>query len=945
MKNYKKITAYLLAAAMTVTMPSSLWAAEADTSVFSDGQEIRQEQTDGSEQTDNTEQTDGSEQIDHADFTDNAETFYAGKEDTDGGNDDTEKETSDDPSDNLSEPETQAEVFTILTDSLEDGHVDKPYSAQLKSDSEAPVKWKLFGENYLPEGFTLSEDGVLSGTPGKMGYYYFGVQADNGEMTVYGEVSFQIRSREREQVPCRLEVLDEYDQARLNSDVDLGIVSEDRQGESRDVYLINTGTETLHPIQGVKEGTYFRYKITKQEVVAGYYLDVEVKPKKKLPGGVYEETITVNTKEGASCDINLKLIIGSASDKDYDLKFNFASNTIIFSKEDDYDEWPKGVFFTITGQKDTTVTVDASEMQHFELLDEDELNAVDPEKFSMKNLKPGERHDISIRPKEQYGVYDEILYLCLDDGSRYPVHIKQDCEKSENVEYLQVTAEKSKFPTKIWKYAAPPEALSMEVKNISQEDLTLYINKSGSKFRVSMPPVKVLKAGESISLKVQPETGLDVGSWGTRVNIMAQNSVGEIFSEYVYYEFEVSGFFFSGIVPGQLQTIKNVNGVPKTPEDLRLPEGIRLYGAEKETTFWVRVNWDLEHCTYQEDSKKAQKFEVAGELVFNDPEMNGDHLDTTVKIPVEVAAYKKLNAPLLEKTKVSENNVYATVIGLSAQAQGYQCVLVTDKKNLAKGKFVAEAKKEGMKEGNYLTLEYVQKGNYYLYCRGYKKNTGGSLEYGDWSAVQKVKVTEKTPKTPKIKKVEVKGCEVKITLDNPEKVGQYRATAARKKGKDGQPEKVEHIQRGYAGDSKVLFFTIPWKGTYYVCVNSTYGPFNDYSDYEGPRSRCSNLVKVTIKEGKTYQAPEIKKVSVSGRNVTVQFKNPKGITNSRWILADRVKFGRVRGLKYAKNTKDPGTVTLENIAPGTYYLVGKGYKKYYNNVYTLDSEIKKIVVK
>ena len=38
MKSYKTITACLLCAAMTATMPSYAWASEADNTVFSDGQ-------------------------------------------------------------------------------------------------------------------------------------------------------------------------------------------------------------------------------------------------------------------------------------------------------------------------------------------------------------------------------------------------------------------------------------------------------------------------------------------------------------------------------------------------------------------------------------------------------------------------------------------------------------------------------------------------------------------------------------------------------------------------------------------------------------------------------------------------------------------------------------------------------------------------------------------
>ena len=216
MKSYKTITACLLCAAMTATMPSYAWASEADNTVFSDGQT---ELTDGNStmDTEDVEIADDavSDNENTGNLTDSSEVFNADAE-----ND----ETKDNPS----------EVFSILPDKLEYGHVDKFYLVQLKSDSEMPVKWKLCGENKLPDGFTFSEDGVLSGMPKRMGYYSFGVQADNGELIVYKKISFQIRSREREEVPYRLELLDNYDQAKLDSNsFDKGVKKPER-GYDRD---------------------------------------------------------------------------------------------------------------------------------------------------------------------------------------------------------------------------------------------------------------------------------------------------------------------------------------------------------------------------------------------------------------------------------------------------------------------------------------------------------------------------------------------------------------------------------------------------------------------------------------------------------------------------------------------------------------------------------------
>lgn len=628
----------------------------------------------------------------------------------------------------------------------------------------------------------------------------------------------------------------------------------------------------------------------------------------------------------------------------YGLKLD--EDTITFSDED--EDCPRGIYFMVTGQKDITVTVDASGLKHFDFLDEEELNVIDPEQIVWKNLKPGQPKKLSISPKQEYGVYDEVFYLCTDDGNRYPVHVKMDRTKQNDTEHLQIIAEKKDFGSKIWKYDTPPEPLSMEVKNISQEDMTLNVSQTNSEYEVSMPSVESLKAGETITVNVQPKVGLSVGFHDFEIKIMAENSAGERFSNYVKYTFMVSDQLFSGVVPSELQTIKNVNGVPKTLAGLGLPTLIRVYGAEKKSTFNAEVDWDIEHCAYQADSKKAQKFEVAGELKFDDPEINRDQLDITVKIPVEIGAYRNLNAPVLGNAGVTDNSVYVTMLGLSSQAQGYQCVLVSAKKDLAKGKFAAEEKFENVKKNTDMTLNYVQKGSYYLYCRGYRKNAENSLEYGDWSAAQKIKVTVETPAAPKIRKVEVKGCEVKITLDKPVKNGQFQAVATKKKN-GNEPAKVE-AQQGYTGDSKVLYLTVPQKGSYYIGVQSSCKAYKTYG-YCGPFSHWSDLVRVTIKEEKIFKAPVIKKTKVSGKNVTVKFKISDGLTGSKWVLANRAvingsgKYQEVKSPAYTQYTQDSDTITFKNVKPGTYYLTGQGYKKYYSKIYTGYSQIKKIVVK
>ena len=111
-------------------------------------------------------------------------------------------------------------------------------------------------------------------------------------------------------------------------------------------------------------------------------------------------------------------------------------------------------------------------------MDEEGLNEIEPGQIKLKDLKPGQQERLMIMPKQEYGVYDEVVYLCANDGSRYPIHIKMDREKPDKTRASSDHSRQTDFGTKIWKYDTLPEALSMEVKNVSREDMTLYIDKT-----------------------------------------------------------------------------------------------------------------------------------------------------------------------------------------------------------------------------------------------------------------------------------------------------------------------------------------------------------------------------------------------------------------------------------------------------------------------------------
>ena len=87
---------------------------------------------------------------------------------------------------NFNHPVTQATTLyakwleppAITTASLTGGVVNKTYTQTLTASGSAPVKWTL-DSGTLPDGLTMTEDGIISGSPTKSGTFTFTVKATN----------------------------------------------------------------------------------------------------------------------------------------------------------------------------------------------------------------------------------------------------------------------------------------------------------------------------------------------------------------------------------------------------------------------------------------------------------------------------------------------------------------------------------------------------------------------------------------------------------------------------------------------------------------------------------------------------------------------------------------------------------------------------------------------
>ena len=807
-------------------------------------------------------------------------------------------------------------IPAILTDMvLPDGEIGTEYQVQLEADTD--VNWSLEEGSELPAGFTLSSGGVISGMPQEEGSFSFTVQADNGIGVSSQELSLYVAQREQEPV------IKQYELTSGTALIDLGIHAEGEQSRKR-LFLYNAGTDSLH-LSDFPQSRYFDFSYapifdtnTDEEMQPGSCAAVDIDDKKDLPAGNYEETVTFETKEGASCKVTLKVIVGASSEKDYELSIETGTEEE-FTESDFYDpefRVEKYVVVRNSGKKETRIRVDTSGLKNFEVDDQMAKWTEDyEEQDSKKLLKPGETLYFYILPKQEYGIYDETFAFLADDGSRYPLHVTMNREKNPTEKKQLEITEKSAggFPTMQWGYKTLPEAKTYILKNVTDTDMKLSFNRS-KECSVSLSGNAYLAPGESTELRLLPKLGLSVGKYSFQVTVTAKTVAGEhLTTQNLYNSFIVGDRTYQGLA----DAVEPVTGITN--------------GAEK----------------------TAQSFLVNGSLELNEDE-NNEGLDTAVQIMVQVDAYQTLNRPVIDTrwTRVITNYAMLYLRDLSNEADGYQFVTAKSQKDLKKGNYTAQTKIANSELNQYPELKYIPEGTHSLYCRAYKENSSHVMEYGEWSDGVPVTVKVKTPDAPVVQKVQVKKNDVRIVLNSKgEEPDGYDVVAARSKnGKE--PSDYIKVKSGYSGSSKELILRGVPAGTWYIGVHA-YKYLNG-SDTK-VLSKWAEVRKVTVKTSLVTGKPAVKSAKVSRqgakRNVTVTFTVPKSCDGTDWVLAKKVSksddgsYTGVSSYAYTKKNQTKTTVVFKSVKPGVYYLAGRAYVKGYAKSYTKWSKIKKIVVK
>lgn len=190
----------------------------------------------------------------------------------------------------------------ITTDSLPNGTVDTEYKQTLIADGTAPITWSVTGGS-LPDGLSLSEDGVLSGTP----------TAETAEKDfTFTVTATNDAGSDSKEFTLTIGVAPVYSITADPLKLDFGTLTEGYTPASQMVTITNNGNQELTLTQPASTEHFEVGNLSKTELAVGEEVTFTVQPKAGLAAGTYSEDITVSGTN-ATATIPASLTVQKAS--------------------------------------------------------------------------------------------------------------------------------------------------------------------------------------------------------------------------------------------------------------------------------------------------------------------------------------------------------------------------------------------------------------------------------------------------------------------------------------------------------------------------------------------------------------------------------------------------------------------------------------------------------
>lgn len=191
----------------------------------------------------------------------------------------------------------------ITTDSLPNGTVDAEYKQTLIADGTAPITWKVTGGD-LPDGLSLSEDSVLSGTP----------TAETAEKDfTFTVTATNDAGSDDKKFTLTIGVAPVYSITAEPLKLDFGTLTEGYTPASQMVTITNNGNQELTLTQPASTEHFEVGNLSKTELAVGEEVTFTVQPKAGLTAGTYSENITVSDSGNVTLSIPASLTVQKAS--------------------------------------------------------------------------------------------------------------------------------------------------------------------------------------------------------------------------------------------------------------------------------------------------------------------------------------------------------------------------------------------------------------------------------------------------------------------------------------------------------------------------------------------------------------------------------------------------------------------------------------------------------
>lgn len=190
----------------------------------------------------------------------------------------------------------------ITTDSLPNGTVGTAYNQTLIADGTAPITWSVTGGS-LPDGLSLSEDGVLSGTP----------TAETAEKDfTFTVTATNDAGSDSKEFTLTIGVAPVYSITADPLKLDFGTLTEGYTPASQTVTIINNGNQPLTLNQPVSTEHFEVGNLSTLTLPANGTATFTVQPQAGLAAGTYSEDITVSGTN-ATATISASLTVQKAS--------------------------------------------------------------------------------------------------------------------------------------------------------------------------------------------------------------------------------------------------------------------------------------------------------------------------------------------------------------------------------------------------------------------------------------------------------------------------------------------------------------------------------------------------------------------------------------------------------------------------------------------------------